>query len=111
MKSLITLESHNRQESVLASAKGIPAMNISSKQLDCNPMVLNVMNGTIDLTTGNLNPHRYDDFITRLVEIEYDPNAACPTFLQFLDRVFDGKQELIDYLQRFVGYCLTGKTS
>jgi putative DNA primase/helicase len=73
-------------------------------------MLLTVLNGTIDLKTGRLQPSRAEDFMTRLVPIEYDLEANCPLWINFLDRIFDADYEVIDYLQRFAGYCLTGRT-
>ena len=111
LKGIVGLENHRRQETVLDAATVIPDMIVNSHQLDRDPMVLNVRNGTLDLTTGALRPQNHADLITRLVDIDYAPGAQCPEFLHFLDTVLAGKQELVDYLQRFIGYCLTGKTT
>lgn len=111
LKALVTLEGHKKQETVLAAASVVPSMIVNNSQLDHEPMALNCLNGTLDLTTGRLRQHTPEDFITRLVDINYDQGAQCPEFLKFLAKVLDGKQDLIDYLQRFVGYCLTGKTT
>jgi putative DNA primase/helicase len=69
-----------------------------------------VKNGTIDLRTGELLPHRCEDFLTKIVPIEYDANAGCPSFQRFLNETFPG-EGLVGYLSRFAGYCLTGMTS
>ena len=74
-------------------------------------MLLNCRNGTLNLNTGKIRAHTPDDLITRLVDIDFIPEAECPGFLRFLDKVLESKQELIDYLQRFVGYSLTGRTT
>ena len=111
IKALATLEGHRKQQTVLDAAAVVPEMIIGQEQLDADPMRLNCRNGTVDLCTGELCSHSSYDLITRLVNIDFDPTASCPTFLNFLGRVMDGNQGLIDYLQRFVGYCLTGKTS
>ncbi|MBW6475273.1 MAG: bifunctional DNA primase/polymerase, partial [Anaerolineaceae bacterium] len=110
LKGIIKLESHRRQETLLDAAAVVPEMIVNSYQLDSDPMLLNVRNGTLDLKTGELMPHSPDDFLTRLVNIDYNEHASCPEFHRFLDRILGGKQELIDYLQRFIGYCLTGMT-
>jgi putative DNA primase/helicase len=90
------------------SELGIPLM---PDALDMNPSLLNVHNGTLDLKTGDLRPHRRQDLITKLAPVAYDPQAACPTWLAFLDRIFDHKPALIEFLQRAFGYALTGDTS
>jgi putative DNA primase/helicase len=80
-------------------------------QFDTNPWLLNVWNGTLDLETGLLREHRRDGLITKLAPVNYDPQASCPLWLKFLCRIMGGNQGLIDYLQRGIGYALTGDTS
>jgi putative DNA primase/helicase len=84
---------------------------ISPDALDRDNYLLNCQNGTLDLRTGELRPHRREDFITRLAPARYDPEALAPTWMAFLDRVLDGNKNLIDFLARAVGYSLTGDTS
>jgi putative DNA primase/helicase len=64
-------------------------------QLDTSPMLLNCMNGTIDLMSGQLRPHCRNDFITRIVPVEYDPDALCPLWDQTLEEIFPEKPELL----------------
>jgi putative DNA primase/helicase len=45
-----------------------------------------------------------------LTPVEFDEDAPCPLWLGFLERIFDRKQALIDYVQRAVGYSMTGST-
>src|SRR5262249_23526841 len=79
--------------------------------LDADPWLLNVQNGTVDLRTGELREHRRDDLITKVAPVDFDPDAECPTWVAFLNRAMAGDATLVDYLQRFVGYCLTGATT
>jgi putative DNA primase/helicase len=81
---------------------------VMPEELDGDPWVLNVANGTIDLQTGALRPHRREDRLTKLIPIEYDPFARCSLWEAFLDAVMAGNQELIDFLQKAIGYSLTG---
>lgn len=78
---------------------------------DADPMLFNCMNGTLVLKTGELRPHHRDDFITKLSPVEFDPDAEAPTWIAFLNRVFDSNATLIDFIRRWSGYCLTGHTS
>ncbi|MCL0058735.1 phage/plasmid primase, P4 family, partial [Dehalococcoidia bacterium] len=66
--------------------------------------------GTLDLRTGQLLPHSKDDLITIIVPVSYDPHAQYPRWLKFLDEITGGDTELQGYLQRAVGYSLTGET-
>lgn len=110
LKAIFKLESHRQQETILAAAKNRPELIISASDLDRHDMLLTVNNGTIDLETGRLQQHWDEDFLTRLTQVEYDPAAVCPLFLKFLHQIFGGNQNIINYLQRFFGYCLTGRT-
>ena len=84
---------------------------VTSDQLDRDPWQLNVHNGTLDLKTSTLHPHNPDDLITKLAPVDYDPDAACPRWQQFLQEVFQGNEALIAYAQRLAGYLLTGLTN
>lgn len=85
-------------------------LSVRTEQLDANPMLLNVQNGTLNLETLKLERHRRGDLMTKMAGAAYDPEARCPRFLQFLKEVTLGRQGLIDYLHRLFGYCLTGET-
>lgn len=77
---------------------------------DANPYLLNCLNGVLDLRAGALAPHSRDDLITRLVPIEYDAKAKAPLWLAFLERTQAGDKSMISFLQRAVGYSLSGLT-
>jgi len=79
-------------------------------ELDGDPWLLNAENGTVDLRTGELREHRREDLITKLVLVEYDADAAAPSWEAFLERVLPG-EELRRFVQRAAGYSATGDTS
>jgi putative DNA primase/helicase len=82
---------------------------VSAEELDTDPMLLNVENGTVDLRTGSLRPHLPEDLITKLAPVEFDPVAEASRFMKFLKQTLvDAK--LIAFVQRFLGYSLTGST-
>lgn len=83
---------------------------IDADKLDADPMVLGVQNGVVDLRTGEGRLPARDDFVTKCCRAAFDPDAACPLWDAFLDRIFDGNADLVGYVQRAVGYSLTGKT-
>ncbi|MEO3428717.1 phage/plasmid primase, P4 family [Pelagibius sp. CAU 1746] len=95
--------------SMLELAK--PHLAVGADELDSDPWLLNCENGTLDLKTGALRPHSPADLITKIVPVSYDPKAECPKWNNFLDGVCGGDQELVSYLQRVIGYTLTGSTS
>lgn len=77
---------------------------------DCDPFLLNVANGTLDLRTGKLRPHRQSDMITKLAPVAYAPDAPAKRWEAFLARVLPDP-ELLAWVRRFLGYALTGNVS
>lgn len=65
---------------------------------------LTLKNGLYDLDTDMLIPHTPERFTTNLLPYSFDPNAKCPRYLQFLDEVFIGDKQVIDFVQEAVGY-------
>jgi putative DNA primase/helicase len=84
---------------------------IEQDELDRDPWLLNVQNGTLDLRTGKLRAHRKEDFITKLAPVVYDPRAVCPVWDGFIRSTFARNLELIAYVRRLVGHCITGITT
>ena len=74
---------------------------------DADPMLLSVLNGTVDLRTGEFRPHNQADFITMLAPVTYDAAATCPTWDRFIAWTLPDP-EVRSWVQCFVGYCLTG---
>ncbi len=99
-------ESHAKIEAMLGLARSW--VGVTAEELDPDPWLLNCKNGVLDLRSGELLDHRADNLITKLVPYDYDPKAQCPNWLNFLDQIFDGNDHLIGYIQRAVGYALTG---
>jgi putative DNA primase/helicase len=89
-------------------SEGIP---VQSKDLDSNPWMLNCLNGTIDLKVGKCRPHRREDLITKLVPVEYDECAECPTWEKALQEILNEDEDLIRFFHKAIGYSLTGDVS
>jgi len=104
-------ESSKSLTAMLRLAASEPGVPVLPPDLDANPWLFNCANGTLDLRTGQLCPHRREDLLTKLSPVVYDPNAKCPLWERFLNRIMDGRRELIDYLRRVVGYGLTADVS
>lgn len=83
---------------------------ISPEKMDKDLDVFNIQNGYIDLKTGELKEHDKTKFFTRISNSEYTDNADAPEWEKFLDDIFLGNQVLIDYIQRAIGYSLSGYT-
>lgn len=101
-------ERKHRLEAALYLAQSEPGMAIEIKELDADPMLLNVQNGTLDLRTGELRPHSREDYITKMALVDYDPEAPCPKLESLLNRLFEKVPNIRAYLQRIFGYSLTG---
>ena len=81
---------------------------MQSDEFDRDMFLLNCKNGTLDLRTGDLKPHGRDDYITRRVELEYKPEVECPELQKFLEGIFLNDQEIIGFMQKAIGYALSG---
>jgi len=103
-------ESAGKRAAMVDLARSEGGIPVRPEHLNADDWLLNVANGTLDLRTGNLRINRRDDLITRCLNTPYDPEATCPTFLEFLSRIFAGNMDLINYVQRMIGYALTGST-
>jgi putative DNA primase/helicase len=104
-------ESDARLRAMLSQARSEVGIAIKPDDLDSNPLLLNVNNGTLNLQNGELRPHRQADLITKLAPVDYDPHADCPMWESFLETIMAGKPGLTNFLRRAVGYSLTGDTS
>ncbi len=93
---------------MLSLAESEPGVPIQPNDLNRDPWLLNVVNGTIDLRTGTHRSHARADFLTKLSPIKYDPQATWEEWDRFLARIFADDVELIGYVQRLAGYWLTG---
>ena len=100
------LEAVSRRNAMLIASKHQVAIRHS--ELDTHSFLLNCANGTVNLKTGQLDPHQRRNLITHTTPVVYDPAATAPTWLQFLQGVFQGDHSLIQFIQKAVGYSLTG---
>jgi putative DNA primase/helicase len=101
----------SRIKAMIKLAESDPEIQVAVADLDTDPMLLNCTNGTIDLRTGELLSHSREHRITKSTMAEYDEKATCPQWLAFLDKIMAGNQSMITYLQKIIGYALTGLMS
>lgn len=102
---------------MLELAQSMPGIAIRPEELDADPWLFCCANGTLDLRTAELRPHRRHTLITKISPAKYDPRAECPYWMEFLrlimgaDEDEDRAERMIAFLQRAAGYCLTGDNS
>jgi putative DNA primase/helicase len=87
-----------------------PDMGVLADKWDADPWLFNAQNAAVNLVDGVGRPHRREDYATKVGGAARVFGADCPKWKAFLDSVFDGKKDIISYVQRWCGYCLTGST-
>lgn len=92
---------------IVTLARADRSIAVHSGCWDQHPMLLNTVRGVVDLSTGKMGEHQPGLYLTKLART---PEGDCPLWKKFLYRVARGDIELIAFLQRFAGYCLTGDT-
>jgi putative DNA primase/helicase len=107
------LREMKRKTPVLHLARaGADSLGISGDEWDTKPKLLAVENGVIDLTTGELYDGHPEDYLRAHAPFAWQGlNAPCPTWQNFLETTFDRDFELIEFMARLLGYCLTGQTT
>lgn len=96
----------NYRKTILDDAASV--YNIGMGEFDADVNLLNCKNGTLDLKTMQFRSHNPDDKITKIADVVYDPNAKCPRFEQFLIEVMSGDADKSAFLQKALGYALSG---
>ena len=99
-----------RIRAMVECAEPLAGVRVTPDDLDTHPMLLNCLNGTLDLATGELREHRREDFITKLCPVEYHRDAKAPVW-DYVVRTASGNDEtLLAFKRRAYGYALTGAT-
>lgn len=101
-------ESGRAIRDMVTIARSHSRIAVTADAFDADPFALCVQNGTVNLRTGELRPHRREDLITKICAVEYDPAAEAPVWAAFLERIFLGRGDLVAYIETVLGYCLTG---
>lgn len=104
-------ESEPRIRAMLNLARSLREIALAPDSFDSDPMLFGAGNGVLDLRDGKHRPGRPEDLISRGTDVPWQGiDAEAPRWEQFLAEVFDGDVELIEFVRRFAGYCLTGDT-
>lgn len=106
LKYTLRWMTRNYRKTILDDAASV--YNIGMGEFDADVNLLNCKNGTLDLKTMQFRSHNPDDKITKIADVVYDPNARCPRFEQFLIEVMSGDADKSAFLQKALGYALSG---
>ena len=104
----LKLEKSGSFDSMLREARVLDPIQVTAGGWDADPWVLGAQNGVVDLKTGLIRAGSRGDLITKQVAVDYDAGAEAPRWVEFVNQVFDGDVELVSYIQRAIGYSLTG---
>ncbi len=104
-------EARARLEATLRLARTEYPIADAGSGWDADPLLLGVPNGVVDLRTGDLRPGERSDKITLQAGVPFDPEARAPRWERFLNEVFEGDRDTIEYVQNCAGYSLTGDVS
>jgi len=110
-KAAILSESVRRRKAFVEASTWVSALRIKTDELDPNPWLLNVKNGTINILNREFREHRQEDMITKIANVNYDPNADCPMWKNFIREILDYKADIIKFVQTAAGWSLSGDVS
>ena len=109
IKRVQKLQMRKNRRTMIEDAKSV--YPVPHSIFDRNTDLFNCKNGTLNLTTGEFRPHDPGDFITLMSGVTYNPDASCDRWTSFISEVMMNDADLALYLQKALGYALTGDTS
>ncbi|CAM5363271.1 hypothetical protein GCM10010329_84980 [Streptomyces spiroverticillatus] len=98
----------SRIDALMKELKSVPSVLVDAADFDNRPDLLAFANGTVDLRTGRIRPHDMRDLLTYALDIDYNSGATCPRWESFLSEVFPAMPSMPAYMQRMIGYGITG---
>jgi len=112
-KKIREMQNKRSIDNTIDLARSVSGVTIQPGDLDADRWLLNLPNGTLDLNADPIaiRPNDPADYITKLAAVAFDADATCLRWDDFVFQVFDGDLELIAYVQRALGYLLTGDTT
>ncbi|MFF4424180.1 phage/plasmid primase, P4 family [Streptomyces sp. NPDC001549] len=100
-----------RIDALMTELRSVPHVHVDASEFDNRPELLGFKNGTVDLRTGRIKPHDKADMLTYSLDLDYQPGATCPRWEEFLTEIFPDNADLPAYIQRLVGYGISGSTA
>lgn len=107
-KHAVKCEGESRLKAMISLVRSEEKIAVVNDQFDSDVFLLNCLNGTLNLQTGELRAHSKEDYITRRIELNYNKAADCSEWRRFLMTIFQGDLQLIEFMQKAVGYSLSG---
>lgn len=101
-------QARRNRETILKDAQGI--YPISMDEFDAAPYLFNTSNGTLNLRTMEFQPHNAEDRLTKISGVKYDSEAKCERFEQFIREIMSGDEGKARFLQKSLGYAISGDT-
>lgn len=83
---------------------------VAMEKFDSDIYLFNCRNGTLDLRDKTFREHRAEDFITKVSIVDYEPDARNDRFTKFVDEIMSADRERALYLQKSLGYAMSGDT-
>lgn len=108
MKYASRWQSHSNRVNILKDAQ--VHHPICYSRFDSDIYIFNCKNGTLHIDTGEFTEHRSTDLLTKISTVTYDPNAHSPRFSSYIDEIMSGDADRARFLQKILGYGLTGDT-
>lgn len=101
--------SHSAKVNMINETKHLTT--VLHSQWDQEKMLLNTPSGYIDLTNGTLHDHVYSKMFTQETGVDFTEKIDAPLWSEFLNQTFECDKGLIHFVQKIVGYSLTGSNS
>lgn len=108
MKHAAHTQHAQRIKAIVDLARSEDAVAVRPEVFDRDPWMINCQNGIMDLRTGELRDHDRTQLMTKMVNARYDPQAKCPTFDAFMEKVLPDDEVRL-YVMRALGSCLVGE--
>lgn len=107
------LNTRARRRNVLSlAAAGHHSLGIKGDEWDRDPWLLGCKNGVVDLRKGEFRAGQQKDYLTKISPVDWQAlDMPCPAWEKFVEEIFDGSNEMAGYVQRLLGYSITGHTS
>lgn len=110
LRWLTSTKNGRHLDEIINRSRNFLPLAVDGDSWDRDPMLFAVENGVIDLRTGKMREGKQEDLITLHSPVRYDPEAACPTADKFFEEIFLHRADLIDFVDKALGYSLTGST-